>query len=234
MKSNIYDKTKLVNSVFSEVYQKYDLMNDIMSFGLHRIWKEKLIEWMNPQLNTKLIDVASGTGDIAKLFSQRTNKYSEIICVEPNKMMLQQGKLKLKDIDNIQWLNVQAEKLPVKNDTFDYYSISYGIRNVTSINKTLKEAFRVLRPGGRFMCLEFSKVNNEIIDLLYKKYSGTIPHIGKFIVGTDEPYKYLIKSIDTFINQEQLVQLMGENGFSNIEYRNLSNGISAIHSGWKI
>ena len=234
MKSNIYDKTKLVNSVFSGVYKRYDLMNDIMSFGLHRVWKEKFIEWMNPQQNTKLLDVASGTGDIARLFAKKTKKNVEIICVEPNKKMLQQGKLKLKNIENIHWLNANAEKLPIDDNTVDYYSISYGIRNVTDINKTLKEAFRVLKSGGRFMCLEFSKVNNEIIDLFYKKYSETIPHIGKLIVGSSEPYKYLIKSIDTFINQEQLVKLMRKNGFSNIEYRNLTNGISAIHSGWKI
>ena len=145
MKSNIYDKTKLVNSVFSGVYKRYDLMNDIMSFGLHRVWKEKFIEWMNPQQNTKLLDVASGTGDIARLFAKKTKKNVEIICVEPNKKMLQQGKLKLKNIENIHWLNANAEKLPIDDNTVDYYSISYGIRNVTDINKTLKEAFRVLK-----------------------------------------------------------------------------------------
>ena len=117
---------------------------------------------------------------------------------------------------------------------FDYYSISYGIRNVNDINRTLREAFRVLKTGGRFMCLEFSKVDNEILDLLYQKYSKTIPYIGKFIVGSEKPYKYLVKSIESFISQKELVKLMRANGFSNIEFRNLSNGISAIHSGWKI
>ena len=157
MKSTILDKTKLVNSVFSQVYKKYDLMNDIMSFGIHRIWKEKFIDWMNPHAESKLIDVASGTGDIAKLFSKKNNHSSIITCVEPNTKMLEEGKINLKKFKNIKWINSQAENLPVKDDTYDFYSISYGLRNVTDINKALKEAHRVLKPGGRFMCLEFSK-----------------------------------------------------------------------------
>ena len=234
MKSTILDKDKLVNSVFSEVHNKYDLMNDIMSFGIHRIWKEKFISWLNPQPNTKLIDVAAGTGDIAKMFDEKFDKLNQITCVEPNKEMFNQGKKKLQNFKNVKWINAKAEKIPVNDNSFDYYTISYGIRNVTNINQALKEAFRILRPGGRFMCLEFSKVNNEIINFVYKKYSKAIPFIGRLIVGNDEPYKYLIKSINEFYNQEQLVKLMSKNGFSNIEFRNLSNGISAIHSGWKI
>ena len=234
MKNSIQDKTKLVNSVFSKVHRKYDLMNDIISFGVHRIWKEKFIDWMNPSANSKLIDVASGTGDIAKLFSNQFNNTSKITCVEPNTEMFMEGKKNLKEYQNISWVKAQAEKIPVKNDTYDYYSISYGIRNVTNINKTLKEAYRVLKPGGRFMCLEFSKINNEILDFFYKQYSKTIPIIGKYIVGTSEPYEYLIKSIDPFYTQEELMKLMNNNGFSHSEYRNLSNGISAIHSGWKV
>jgi len=234
MKNSIQDKTKLVNSVFSKVYRKYDLMNDIISFGVHRIWKEKFIDWMNPSANSKLIDVASGTGDIAKLFSNQFNNTSKITCVEPNTEMFMEGKKNLKEYQNISWVKAQAEKIPVKNDTYDYYSISYGIRNVTNINKTLKEAYRVLKPGGRFMCLEFSKINNEILDFFYKQYSKTIPIIGKYIVGTSEPYEYLIKSIDQFYTQKELIKLMNNNGFSHSEYRNLSNGISAIHSGWKV
>ena len=234
MKNTILDKTKLVNSVFSKVYKKYDLMNDIMSFGIHRLWKEKFIEWMNPGLNSKLIDVASGTGDIAKLFSKKNGNTSEITCVEPNINMLKEGEVNLKKFKNIKWIKAQAENLPIKDDTFDFYSISYGIRNVTDINKTLSEAFRVLKPGGRFMCLEFSKIDNEMLNFIYKKYSKTIPLIGKYIVGTSQPYKYLINSIDQFYNQKQLIELMAKNGFSNTEYRNLSNGVSAIHSGWKI
>ena len=234
MKNSIQDKTKLVNSVFSKVYRKYNLMNDVISFGVHRIWKEKFIDWMNPSANSKLIDVASGTGDIAKLFSNQFNNTSKITCVEPNTEMFMEGKKNLKEYQNISWVKAQAEKIPVKNDTYDYYSISYGIRNVTNINKTLKEAYRVLKPGGRFMCLEFSKINNEILDFFYKQYSKTIPIIGKYIVGTSEPYEYLIKSIDQFYTQKELIKLMNNNGFSHSEYRNLSNGISAIHSGWKV
>ena len=234
MKSTIQDKNKLVNSVFSQVYKKYDLMNDIMSLGVHKVWKEKFIDWMNPQPNTKLIDVASGTGDIAKLFFTRSDGTGEVICVEPNKEMLSRGKIKLKKYKSVKWINSSAESIPIEGNTFDYYSISYGIRNVSDINKVLKEAFRVLKPGGRFMCLEFSKIDNEILNFLYKQYSKTIPYIGKFIVGSDKPYKYLIDSIDKFYNQKELSKLIKNNGFSNVEFRNVSNGISAIHSGWKI
>ena len=234
MKSTIQEKRKLVNSVFSSVNKKYDLMNDIMSFGIHRLWKEKLIDWMSPQAGSSLIDVASGTGDIAKLFLKRLNKNGVVTCVEPNSEMLEQGRIKLKKFKSIKWINSQAEKLPFSEDTFDYYTISYGIRNVTNINVALKEAFRVLKPGGRFMCLEFSKINNEILNFLYNQYSKTIPFIGKLIVGKDEPYKYLINSIEQFYTQKQLLELIYNNGFSNVEFRNLSNGISAIHSGWKI
>ena len=234
MKSTILDKTKLVNSVFSKVYKKYDLMNDIMSLGVHRIWKGKFIDWMNPHVNSKLIDVASGTGDIAKLFSKRNSNFSKITCVEPNNKMLEVGEKNLKKLKNINWVKAQAEKLPVKDNTYDYYSISYGIRNVNDINKTLREAYRVLKPGGRFMCLEFSKIDNEALNFFYKQYSKTIPIIGKYVVGDAQPYEYLIKSIDQFYNQKQMIELMNNNGFSNTEYRNLSNGVSAIHSGWKI
>ena len=234
MKNTIQDKTKLVNSVFSKVYKKYDLMNDVMSLGIHRIWKKKFIDWMNPQAHSKLIDVASGTGDIAKLFSLQNNNSSNITCVEPNAEMFGIGKENLKTFRNIIWIKAQAEKLPLKDNTFDYYSISYGLRNTTDINKALKEAYRVLKPGGRFMCLEFSKIDNEIIRFFYKQYSKVIPFAGKYIVGSSQPYEYLVNSIDKFYSQNQLIELMKKNGFLNIECRNLSNGISAIHSGWKI
>ena len=234
MKSTIQDKAKLVNLVFSEVYNKYDLMNDIMSFGIHRIWKNKFIDWMNPSKNSSLIDVASGTGDIAKLFSLRGNNLSSITCVEPNDDMFKKGKRNLESFKNIKWLKSRAENLPVADNLYDFYSISYGIRNVSDINKTLREAYRVLKPGGRFMCLEFSKIDNELLNLLYKNYSKVIPTLGKFIVGSPKPYEYLVKSIDAFYNQDQLLELITKNGFTNVEYRNLSNGISAIHSGWKI
>ena len=234
MKSTIPDKAKLVNSVFSKVYSKYDLMNDVMSLGIHRIWKNKFIDWMNPSCNSSLIDVASGTGDIAKLFSLRNKKSSTITCIEPNEEMFKKGKDNLVNFKNIEWIKSRAESLPVDDDMYDYYSISYGIRNVSDINKALREAYRVLKPGGRFMCLEFSKIDNELINFLYKNYSKAIPILGKYVVGSSKPYEYLINSIDTFYNQEQLLELITKNGFTNVEYRNLSNGISAIHSGWKI
>ena len=234
MKNTILDKSKLVNSVFSKVYKKYDLMNDIMSLGIHRLWKEKFVEWLNPHPSSKLIDVASGTGDIAKLLSMRNNNSNEIICVEPNTGMFEEGKTNLKIFHNIKWVKAQAEKLPLNDNIFDFYTISYGIRNVSDINKSLSEAFRVLKPGGRFMCLEFSKIDNELLNFFYKQYSKTIPFIGKHIVGTSQPYEYLVSSINKFYSQNQLVEIMTKNGFSNVEYRNLSSGISAIHSGWKI
>ncbi len=234
MKSTIQDKTKLVNSVFSEVYKEYDLMNDVMSLGIHRIWKDKFLDWMNPAPHSKLIDVASGTGDIANLFLKKLNNCGEVTCVEPNLKMLNQSKKKLNRSRYINWINAMAEDLPVDDNSFDYYSISYGIRNVTNISKTLKQAFRVLKPGGRFMCLEFSKIDNEILNLIYQQYSKAIPLIGKLIVGSEKPYNYLIKSINEFYNQDQLAELISKNGFSKVEFRNMSNGISAIHSGWKI
>ena len=234
MKNTIQDKAKLVNSVFSKVYNKYDLMNDVMSLGIHRIWKEKFIDWMSPFRDSSLIDVASGTGDIAKLFSLRNKNLSKITCVEPNEEMYKKGKNNLVNYKNIEWIKSKAENLPVRDNVYDFYSISYGIRNVSDINKTLKEAYRVLKPGGRFMCLEFSKIDNELLNFLYKNYSKAIPTLGKFIVGSPKPYEYLVKSIDAFYNQDQLLELITKNGFTNVEYRNLSNGISAIHSGWKI
>ena len=233
---NIYnqDKTKLVNSVFSKVHDNYDLMNDLMSLGIHRLWKKNLINWMSPQPGNYIIDVAAGTGDLAKMISKKNKDKNIFCCVEPNRGMFETGKQKLKSFTNIRWYLNSAEKLPFKENTFDFYTISYGIRNVTNINKCLEEAYRVLKPGGRFFCLEFSKVENEILNFLYQKYSKLIPLIGKIVVGSEEPYEYLISSIDKFYSQNELVDLLKKNKFSNIEFRNLSSGISAIHSGWKI
>jgi len=233
---NIYnqDKTKLVNSVFSKVHKNYDLMNDLMSLGIHRLWKRNLINWMNPQPGCKIIDVAAGTGDLARMISAKNNNRNTFCCVEPNREMLNTGKEKLKYLTNIKWYLSSAEKLPFKQNTFDFYTISYGIRNVTDINLCLKEAYRVLKPGGRFFCLEFSTVENEILNSIYQNYSRLIPLIGKIVVGNKEPYEYLIRSINKFYSQNELVSLLEKNRFSKVEFRNLSNGISAIHSGWKI
>ena len=228
------EKFKLVNSVFDRVYKNYDLMNDIMSFGVHRLWKKNLVSWMNPQQGNKIIDVASGTGDLAKIISQKNNNQNSIHCAEPNQGMFKTGERKLKYFKNIKWHLCSAEMLPFENDTFDFYTISYGIRNVTNIHQCLKEAFRILKPGGRFLCLEFSKVENEILNSLYKNYSKLIPILGKIVIGKSDPYEYLVSSIDKFYNQYELVELMESSKFSNVQFRNLSNGISAIHSGWKI
>ena len=184
------DKSKLVNSVFDKVYKNYDLMNDLMSAGVHRIWKKKLINWMKPQPDSVIIDVASGTGDLAKIISEKKQNKNVIYCVEPNRGMFEEGRKKLKLYKNIYWTMSSAEKLPFKDNTFDFYTISYGIRNVTDINLCLNEAHRVLKPGGRFFCLEFSKVENEILNFIYQKYSKIIPLIGKFVVGNRDPYDY--------------------------------------------
>ncbi len=234
MKMDAQDKSKLVNSVFTKVHKKYDFMNDVMSLGIHRFWKKNMIDWMRPQENSSLLDVASGTGDIARLFSEKTKNKSQVYCIEPNKEMMDIGSEKLKKFNNIKWVAGSAEKLPFKDNMFDYYSISFGIRNVSNINLCLKEAFRVLKVGGRFTCLEFSKIENHILENLYQRYSKIIPYIGEYIVGSSMPYKYLVESIGQFYNQEELVKLIEKNGFSNVEFRNLSSGISAIHSGWKI
>ncbi|MDB9784141.1 bifunctional demethylmenaquinone methyltransferase/2-methoxy-6-polyprenyl-1,4-benzoquinol methylase UbiE [Pelagibacteraceae bacterium] len=234
MNNHNEDKKVLVNTVFSKVYKKYDLMNDLMSLGVHRIWKRNMLDWMKPQENQRILDVASGTGDLAKIFSEKNNNKNQIDCVEPNKHMIEIGKNKLKNYKNIKWFLAPAEKLPFNDNTFDFYTISYGIRNVTDIDLCLKEAFRVLKTGGRFMCLEFSKIENEILEKMYKQYSRLIPAIGNYVTGSAMPYTYLVESIEKFYNQEELLGLIKNTGFSDTEFRNLSNGISAIHSGWKI
>ncbi len=234
MKNINQSKKEYVTKVFNQVFNKYDLMNDVMSFGAHRIWKRKLMDWMSPRKNHHLVDVASGTGDVAKAFLKDTNFSGKVSCVEPNKNMLQVGKRKLKNFNNVQWYCSHAEKLPFKNETFDIYVVSFGIRNFSNIKLALKESKRVLKTGGRFLCLEFSKVNNEILSEFYKKYSKIIPHIGKYIVGESEPYQYLVNSINDFYSQEELLMLIKSNGFENVEFRDLSGGIAAIHSGWKI
>ncbi|MDC3016488.1 bifunctional demethylmenaquinone methyltransferase/2-methoxy-6-polyprenyl-1,4-benzoquinol methylase UbiE [Candidatus Pelagibacter sp.] len=234
MQQNLQNKKGLVENVFNKVYNKYDLMNDFMSMGVHRYWKKNLINMMNPRKNRKLIDVACGTGDVGKLFLDNTDKDAEITCVDPNNGMINQGKQKLSNYKNIKWVISSAEKLPIADSSFDYYSISFGLRNTKNLNKALSEAYRVLKPGGRYLCLEFSKIQNSNLDFIYKNYSKIIPIIGQFVVGEKEPYDYLIKSIEQFINQDELIELMKKNGFDNCSYRNLSGGIVSIHSGWKI
>ena len=234
MQQNLQNKKGLVENVFNQVFNKYDLMNDFMSLGVHRYWKKSLINMMNPRDKRKLIDVACGTGDVGKLFLDSTNKEAEITCIDPNKGMIGQGKQKLSNYKNIKWVISSAEKLPIADNTFDYYTISFGLRNTKNLNQALSEAYRVLKPGGRYLCLEFSKIQNANLDFIYKNYSKLIPIIGQFVVGEKEPYEYLIKSIEQFINQDELIDLMEKNNFQKCSYRNLSGGIVSIHSGWKI
>ena len=233
MQQYLQNKKGLVQNVFDQVYDQYDLMNDLMSLGTHRLWKSTMLNLMNPSKNQKLIDVACGTGDIAKLFLNRVNKFSEITCVDPNKGMIDKGKAKLKNYKNLKWIIASAEKLPLQDNLFDFYTISFGLRNTKKIDKSIAEAYRVLKPGGRFLCLEFSKIQNSNLDFIYKNYSKIIPTIGKFVVGKEQPYEYLIKSIENFINQDELIDLMIKKNFKKCSYRNLSGGIVSIHSGWK-
>ena len=227
------NKKGLVQNVFNQVYDRYDLMNDFMSLGIHRLWKKSLLNMMNPSSNQNLIDVACGTGDIAKLFVKHVNKLSRISCVDPNKGMISKGKEKLSKFKNINWIISPAEKIPLSDNLFDFYTISFGLRNTANIDKALSEAYRVLKPGGRFLCLEFSKIQNTNLETLYKNYSKLIPSIGKFVVGEKQPYEYLIKSIEDFLNQEELIDAMVKSNFKKCTYRNLSGGIVSIHSGWK-
>ena len=234
MSQNLQQNRSIVENVFNKVYDKYDLMNDLMSFGIHRSWKKKLIMTMNPTENQNLIDVGCGTGDIGKLYSDFTNHNSNILSTDPNEKMVEKGKSNLKNYKNIEWKICAGEKLDAMSDSFDFYTISFGLRNTKDVRKTINEAYRVLKKGGRFVCLEFSKIDNSDLNFLYKQYSRIIPLIGKYIVGDRDPYEYLIKSIDQFLNQEELLNIMKECNFENCTYTNLNGGIVAIHSGWKI
>lgn len=234
MQQYLQNKKGLVENVFNQVYDQYDLMNDFMSLGIHRLWKKDLLNMMNPSSNQKLIDVACGTGDIPKLFLNYVNKHSQVTCVDPNKGMIKKGREKLNQFKNLNWVVASAEKIPVASNIFDFYTISFGLRNTKDLNKALSEAYRVLKPGGRYFCLEFSKIQNPGLNFIYKKYSKLIPSIGKLVIGDKKPYEYLVESIENFLNQDELLDLMSNNGFKKCTYRNLSGGIVSIHSGWKI
>ena len=234
MYQNLQQTKGLVQGVFDKVFDKYDLMNDVMSFGIHRFWKNELIRMMKPNKDQNLVDVACGTGDIGLLYSKATNHKSEILSVDPNKKMLDVGKVKLEKYNNIKWKIGSAEKLDIPDNSFNFYTISFGLRNTKNLEDSISEAYRVLKKGGRFLCLEFSKIENENLEIFYRNYSKIIPKIGKLIVGDEKPYEYLVKSIDKFVNQEELIGIMKQNKFEECNYRNLSGGIVAIHSGWKI
>ena len=229
MSQNLQQNRGLVESVFNNVYDKYDLMNDIMSLGAHRSWKKKLVNMMNPSINDSLIDVGCGTGDIGEIYSKATKKKSYILNVDPNRKMIEKGKERLKGHKNVLWKIGSGEELDIDNET-----ISFGLRNTSNVEKTISEAYRVLKTGGRFLCLEFSKIENPNLEFIYNQYSKIIPKIGKYVVGTEKPYEYLIKTIKDFINQEELLEVMKSKKFVNCNYINLNGGVVAIHSGWKV
>jgi len=229
-------KTPLVQKLFSEVSKKYDLMNDIMSFGTHRLWKKRLIEIMNINPNDKIIDVGSGTGDLTKIILKE-NKNVLIYSVDLNLEMLNEAKKQFNNQQkkNIKFINANAENLPFENNFFDKYVISFCLRNITYIEKALRESFRVLKPGGKFYCLEFSSPTSSVINKIYSKYKNKIvPFMGEKVANNKNAYKYLEESISQFPNQNILLDKINNVGFEKTSYINLFDGIVSIHIGFKI
>lgn len=235
------ERQGLVNGVFASVAERYDLMNDMMSGGLHRLWKRDLITMLNaPRGATpfKLLDVAGGTGDIAIRYAQDGGPATTaVVCdISPEMLSVGQRRIDAAGLSNrITCVEGNAEALPFENASFDAYTIAFGIRNVTHIDRALTEAYRVLKPGGRFLCLEFSECQVPILDRLYDFHSfEIIPRLGKLAAGDSESYRYLVESIRRFPKQEAFANLVRDAGFSRVSYRNLTGGIAAIHGGWKI
>jgi demethylmenaquinone methyltransferase/2-methoxy-6-polyprenyl-1,4-benzoquinol methylase len=237
----IADKQELVDAVFDKVAARYDLMNDLLSGGLHRLWKEALVAWLAPPRRTRIgyrvLDLAGGTGDIAFRIAERSPP-ADILVADVNPEMLAVGRRKAAAAGltkRIDFVEANAEELPFPGDRFDAVTIAFGIRNVPRIDHALRQAFRVLKPGGRFMCLEFSTVDVALLDRAYELYSfNVIPALGRLVVGDRQPYEYLVESIRRFPNQARFAGMIGDAGFARVEFRNLSGGIAAIHSGWKI
>ena len=227
------EKTNLVQEVFSKVASKYDVMNDVMSFGTHRLWKKELVDYMNIQPSDKIIDVGSGTGDLINLiFKKKINE--NIYSVDLNQEMLNLSKKRFIN-KKIKFVKANAEKLPFENNLFDKYVIAFCLRNVTNIDKSIKEAHRVLKPGGSFFCLEFSKPQSEIVALIYNNYKRSIiPWLGNIITKNKSAYKYLEESIDIFPDQINLLKILKGNKFENTNFINLFDGIVSIHRGFKI
>ena len=226
-------KTALVQNVFSDVAKNYDLMNDLMSFGTHRLWKKEFIEYINIQKDDQIIDVGSGTGDLINLVLKE-KKNNIIYSTDLNNEMLNYGRKKFKN-KKVNFINANAEKLPFESHTFDKYIISFCMRNVTNMNIALTEAYRVLKPGGIFYCMEFSKPNNYVIDKIYKQYKKKfIPWIGEKVANNKRAYIYLEESIDLFPNQNEFLKNIKRIGFKKSKYIDMFNGIIAIHSGFKI
>ena len=230
------EKSGLVRDVFESVAGRYDVMNDLMSAGVHRVWKASLIDTLRPRADTALLDVAGGTGDIAERFLAAGG--GEVTVCDINEAMLRVGRDRALDrglLRGIDWLCADAERLPLPDASVSAYTIAFGLRNVTGIENALAEARRVLRPGGRFLCLEFSRVTAPWLDALYERYSFTVlPALGSMVAGDRDAYRYLVESIRRFPPQETLAAMMSDAGFDLVSYRNLSGGIAAIHSGWRI
>jgi demethylmenaquinone methyltransferase/2-methoxy-6-polyprenyl-1,4-benzoquinol methylase len=234
------DKEGLVKQVFSSVAARYDLMNDLMSGGIHRIWKDAMVEWLNPRPGWKVLDVAGGTGDIAfrvaDMARSRGGEAAITVC-DINAEMLGEGKRRAEEKGEpaVEWVCGNAEALPFPDSSFDAYTIAFGIRNVTRIEKALTEARRVLKPGGRFLCLEFSKVEVPGIDALYDAYSfKLLPKIGGWVAKDEESYRYLAESIRRFPPQAKFAAMIAEAGLEQVKVRNLSGGIAAMHSAWRL
>ena len=226
------EKQTLVNNVFNSVADKYDLMNDLTSLGIHRLWKDSLINWLAPQPYQKLADIAGGTGDISMKFLLAGGYSAHIIDI--NKEMITKGKLKNNN-NNLSWTIASAENLPMADNSYERASMGFGLRNITNRVLALKEVYRILKPGGRFICLEFSHVENSSLKKIYDIWSFEfMPRIGQKITGDKEAYNYLVESIRQFPSQPELTQMFSEAGFDRVKYRNLSNGIVTLHSGWKL
>ncbi len=231
-------KAGMVHGVFSRVASKYDIMNDLMSGGVHRIWKDAMMDWLAPRPGQRLLDVAGGTGDIAFRFLARAGNGAQATVLDLTESMLLEGQQRA-EAENLAhalaWTGGDAMALPFADDCFDVYTISFGIRNVTRIEAALSEAFRVLRPGGRLMVLEFSQVPVPMLQKAYDLYSfNVIPAMGQAVAGDRESYQYLVESIRRFPDQERFAAMIRAAGFEQVKYRNLSMGIAALHSGWKI
>ncbi|NOD78350.1 MULTISPECIES: bifunctional demethylmenaquinone methyltransferase/2-methoxy-6-polyprenyl-1,4-benzoquinol methylase UbiE [unclassified Ruegeria] len=231
------DKAGRVQGVFNSVASKYDVMNDVMSMGIHRVWKDAMMDWLAPRPGQRLLDVAGGTGDISFRFLKRAG-HGHATVLDLTEPMLVEGRQRAEAdqmADSLNWVVGDAMALPFEDNTFDVYTISFGIRNVTRPQEALNEAFRVLKPGGRLMVLEFSQLPNDGLQKLYDLYSfNVIPRMGKLIANDFDSYQYLVESIRKFPDQETFLGMIRTAGFENAKYRNLSMGIAALHSGWKI
>ena len=232
-KVNSKQKTKLVQDVFSSVASNYDIMNDLMSLGFHRLWKKRFVEIIDLKKGDILLDVGSGSGDIAyELIKQKIS--AKLFLLDLNKDMLDQGKKRIKKHNQINFIIGNAEKLNFKNNYFDKYTISFCLRNVTNYVASIKEAYRVLKPGGKYCCLEFSNPKSSLISSSYKIYkSNILPLLGKIVAKDKNAYKYLSESIDLFPDQEELKNILISCGFTKVNSVNLFNGIVAIHTGYK-